>query len=431
MESIEVVELFSNIDAAIEQGEADRALRLIVANFDALSDPAPLRERTAEALAVEGDTEGAVDIYERVGEHYLNAGHPARVLAAIKRVEQLGGDAPNLRDRFITLYNFRSPFLDPSRRHASFGPPEGEVVVEAEEVDVSADDVRDDARSRALDQGPFVEEPADDLPPLPVLSELSSDALDRVVEALNYESPDGLTQVSGPDVSDGQLLWTISPDLTIDDDDPTYRLRPGSLLGLHRRAESPLAGSEEVYARSGSELVVLSRDETDALADELDEFREALSTVARRSFIEGLLESHGMFEVLPNDERETLLSNFLGIELDEGARLIKQGAESPGLFMLVDGEVDVVRQDEDWEITVRSLGPGDVFGEIGLVSDRKTQANVVMTEPGHLLHMPASVFDDVAGDHPELAKWAVGLAQDRREELESTLSAQDLAEISE
>jgi CRP-like cAMP-binding protein len=99
--------------------------------------------------------------------------------------------------------------------------------------------------------------------------------------------------------------------------------------------------------------------------------------------------------------------------------------------MWVDGEVDVVRQDEDWEITVRSLGPGDVFGEIGLVSDRKTQANVVMTEPGHLLHMPASVFDDVAGDHPELAKWAVGLAQDRREELESTLSAQDLAEISE
>lgn len=431
MESIEVVELFSNIDAAIEQGEATRALRLIVANFDALSDPAPLRERTAEAFAVEDDIEGAIDIYERVGNHYLNAGHPARVLAAVKKIEDAGGSAEDLRDRFATLYNVRSPFLDSSRRHASFGPPEGEVVVDAEDVDISPDDLHEEARDQALEQGPFVEEPPDDLPPLPVLSQLPSDTLDRIVDELTFESPDDLTQVSGPGISEGQLLWTVSPDLTIGDDDPTYRIRPGSLLGLHRLAQSPLAGNEEVYARSGSEILVLPQEETEALAGELEEFREALSTVARQSFIEGLLESHGMFEVLPKEEREGLLSQFIGLELDEGTRLIDQGTESPGLFVLIDGEVDVVRQDEDWEITVRTLGAGDVFGEIGLVSDRETQANVVMTEPGHVLHMPALVFDEVAGDHPELAKWAVGLAQERREELESTLSAQDLAEISE
>ena len=129
MDFIEVVELFTRIDAAIDQSEPMRALRLIDLNFSRLPDPAPLRERTARILAGNDHTDRAIELFGRVGRHYANAGHPTRAMVVAKQIDRLAGDPSDLVDHLVALYNVRSPLLDRQQSHATFDPPDEEPFV--------------------------------------------------------------------------------------------------------------------------------------------------------------------------------------------------------------------------------------------------------------------------------------------------------------
>ncbi len=430
MDSFQAVQLFTQVDAAIEEEEYSRAMRLILANFDRLPDPAPLRERTAAIFARNDHAERAVEIYECVGMHYANSGQPARAIAAAKRMIELDREETSLLDRFTALYNSDSPFLDTEQTHATLEAPHEELVTEPDASELPSE-LMEAAADRALESGFLAREPSEYLPPLPLLSQLPSDQLQAFVDALELRTFSDLVPVVDPETSGGELIWTVSGDLTIGEQDPTYRLVPGTLLGMNTYGPSPVPTNRAVFARSGSEILSLRAEALERLVDSLPELDARLRQLTRQGFLEGLLERHPMFESVTDQGREKLLAEFRGLALSEGTRIIRQETTSPGLFLILDGEVDVVRQDEEWEITLETLGPGAVFGEVGLVSDQPTQANVVMTRPGHLLHLPNGDFDDVAADYPGLAKFAVNLAQERIDELETTLSASDLAEISE
>jgi CRP-like cAMP-binding protein len=430
MDRFEAVELFTQIDAALDQEEFVRAARLIVANFDALADPAPLRERTAQILAANGYEDRAVEVYQTVGLHYANSGQPARAIAVAARIDRLDRDPAGLLDRFTALYNVDSPFLDPGQTHGTFQPPIDQLVTDPKSTDMPSD-LMGVAAERALESGFLAREPSEYLPPLPLLSQLPSEHLEKVLEALEFRTFSDLVPVVDPETSGGELIWTVTDDLTLGEQDPEFRLLPGTLLGMSAYGPSSSAPDEPVFARSGSEILSLPARAVAELSETIPDFADHLARLARRAFIEGLLSEHPMFASVSEQGREQLLEEFEGLHLSEGTRVVRQDTESPGLFLILDGEVDVVRQDEDWEITVETLGPGSVFGEVGLVSDQPTQANVVTTRPGHLLHIPDDDFDDVAAEHPGLAKYAVNLAQQRMADMETTLSASDLAELSD
>jgi CRP-like cAMP-binding protein len=431
MEFIDVVELFTQIDAAIEQSEPARALRLILNNFSKMPDAAPLRERVAEILADNEYDERAIEIYDRVGLHYANSGHPTRAISVARQIDRLGGDPSGLVDRFIALYNVRSPFLDRQQRHATFEAPDEPLDLSADGVDLPDDELADAASERALDAGHLAGEPNEKLPPIPLLSKLPSETLERVIHAIEHRRFRDVVPVMDPSATGGELIWTITGDMTIGQKDPTYRLPPGTMLGLNAFGASAVPAAQTVVARNGSEILSLQAEAIEALTDQFADFGNRLDNLKRHAFTESLLENHGLFEAVPKDERKGLLGRFRGVRIGQGTQIIDQDSPSPGLFLLLDGEVDIVREDEDWEITVETLGPGDVFGEVGLVSDRPTQANAVMSKSGHLLHLTEGDFESVASDNPGLAKFAVNLAQRRMDEMETTLSANDLAEIPE
>ena len=431
MNTFDVVQLFTKIDAAIDQEEPERALRLIWANFERLPDPAPLRERAARVLAFRGLVEPAVEIFEKVGLHYSNSGQPVRALAAAKRIEELERANATLIDRFVALYNAKSPFLDPERLHGTFEAPSSDLVTEAEEAEAPEEGLLESAAERALDGGFFTEEPSEHLPPVPLLSLLPSDQLGQVLEVIDYRTFSDLVPVVEANASGGELIWTVSSDLTIGEQDPAYRLMPGTMLGLNAYGQTTAPSERAVYARSGSEILSLSSESVAGLIEKLPGFRDRLIELKRDAFTEGLFERHAMFGTVEAGARQSVLKQFEGLHIEEGTRIISQDTTSPGLFLILDGEVDIIREDEDWEITIETLGPGEVFGEVGLVSDQPTQANVEMTKEGHLLHLPSGQFDSVASEYPGIAKFAVNLAQERMDDLETTLSADDVAEIEE
>jgi CRP-like cAMP-binding protein len=88
------------------------------------------------------------------------------------------------------------------------------------------------------------------------------------------------------------------------------------------------------------------------------------------------LEHSPLFhDMTPYQIRKTILLSELR-EYREGDRLVEQGTMGRSMYIVVGGELEVVRRDGAREMRLARLGPGDVFGEIGFVHETYRTADV-------------------------------------------------------
>lgn len=72
-----------------------------------------------------------------------------------------------------------------------------------------------------------------------------------------------------------------------------------------------------------------------------------------------------------------------GKEVEEGKALIKEGGFSNALMAIEDGTAEVTRDGEH----IADLGPGDVFGEAGMLDDSQRSATVTATSRVKVISM--------------------------------------------
>ena len=70
-------------------------------------------------------------------------------------------------------------------------------------------------------------------------------------------------------------------------------------------------------------------------------------------------------------------------EVEEGKTLIKEGGFSNALMAIEDGTAEVTRDGEH----IADLGPGDVFGEAGMLDDSQRSATVTATSRVRVISM--------------------------------------------
>ena len=87
---------------------------------------------------------------------------------------------------------------------------------------------------------------------------------------------------------------------------------------------------------------------------------------------------------------------------EPGDRVIREGWIPSYLYVVLSGELDVwTTGDAGGEPKkVNTLGPGDHFGEVGLIEGMPSTATVEAVAPCNLLRIPARAFLDVAGSSP-------------------------------
>lgn len=427
MEPNSLSELMSAINEALDDGAHERALRVILTNYGIIPDPAPLRERVALILAEKGRKKEAVEIFQMVGRHYANAGYPARAISVACQMRSLQPDTTNLLDHIATLYSIRSPFLMDGTPLMPLPGPSDELDLSGQEPGLEVDDLIELASERALDQRGIITQPAS-LPPIPFLSLLPEETLRRALDFFEYDVFAQIQQVNDRTQSAQELAWTVSDDLIIKDGDDANYLPSGAMLGLAAFGRSGRAPEVDIVSVPGSEIVRITADKMKAVEREYPDFPNRLATLRRHAMTERLLERHPIFVELDDEQRVDVIGTFSGMRVAKAEKIIEQNTPSPGLFIILDGRVDIVRNDDDWEITIATLGSGDVFGEIGLVADKPAVAGCVMNSPGHLLHLPRDEFDALARKFPTIAKYTSRLAEERLQDVQTTLSAQDLAE---
>ena len=75
--------------------------------------------------------------------------------------------------------------------------------------------------------------------------------------------------------------------------------------------------------------------------------------------------------------------------------MARQGGPADKFFVVVEGELEVTRGDEEAGIDVQTVGPGELYGEIAILIDRPRSATVRATKPTTLLVVDGPTFRDL------------------------------------
>lgn len=114
-----------------------------------------------------------------------------------------------------------------------------------------------------------------------------------------------------------------------------------------------------------------------------------------------LLRQIPMFTPLPLTIIEQLAQSLEPVHYDAGDRIIEQGAPGDAFYVIADGTVEIIHGQR----RVATLGSGDGFGEIALLSDRPRTANVVAAIPmeGYRLSRDAFLEAVTGSSHSVIA----------------------------
>jgi uncharacterized protein YhbP (UPF0306 family) len=99
-----------------------------------------------------------------------------------------------------------------------------------------------------------------------------------------------------------------------------------------------------------------------------------------------------IFRDLPEQEVETVEAQLRTVQIGAGEVIVRQGAPADKFFIIVDGEVEVVREDDGEARPIATLGRGQFFGEIGILHDMPRVATLRALKPTTLFAMERDVF---------------------------------------
>jgi uncharacterized protein YhbP (UPF0306 family) len=103
---------------------------------------------------------------------------------------------------------------------------------------------------------------------------------------------------------------------------------------------------------------------------------------------------YSVFRGLPKHEVETLAARLETVHVEAGGVIVRQGAPADKFFIIVDGEVDVLREESPGQAPkkVASLKQGQFFGEMAILRDSPRTATVQAVTPTTLLTMDRDMF---------------------------------------
>jgi CRP/FNR family transcriptional regulator, cyclic AMP receptor protein len=111
------------------------------------------------------------------------------------------------------------------------------------------------------------------------------------------------------------------------------------------------------------------------------------------------LEAVGLFSSLSKKELGQLAQWTDEVSVPEGHELATEGQFAHEFFVIEDGAAAVTQDGE----RIAELGPGDFFGEIGLLETERRTASVVASTPMRLIVMFQREFKQMEKQMPAVA----------------------------
>ena len=132
-----------------------------------------------------------------------------------------------------------------------------------------------------------------------------------------------------------------------------------------------------------------------------------------------LLAQVPLFEGLSRRHLKQIAEHADEISFREREIIVEAGQRGGTFFVIVEGEVRVVRGDR----TIARVGPGEFFGEISLLDGGPRTASVIAETPVVAIRLFKASFDKVVREEPRVAGKILAAVARRLREAEKTVTA--------
>lgn len=117
-----------------------------------------------------------------------------------------------------------------------------------------------------------------------------------------------------------------------------------------------------------------------------------------------VLRAVPLFSGFPEEQLRALATMVNRKSVPRGAMIMAAGDPTDSLYIILSGRLKVMMSDADGkEVILSILGPGEFFGEMGLIDDSPRSASVVAIEPCELLSIAKRDFSKSLAESFEMS----------------------------
>ena len=127
---------------------------------------------------------------------------------------------------------------------------------------------------------------------------------------------------------------------------------------------------------------------------------------------------YSVFRELPQQDAETLAAQLNTVEVDAGTVIVRQGAPADKFFIIIDGEVEIIREDDGQQRTLATLTRGQFFGEMAILRDSPRMATARAATPATLFAMERDAFRNLVAGSMGTTRDFDRVIQQRLEEIQ-------------
>jgi CRP-like cAMP-binding protein len=366
-----------------------------------------------------------------VGEELAESGNLPMALACIREIDDAGGDSSELTGLVSIVYGKGSirlkdrlmpppPLPGPidEEKLGNFRLEKSFLVQEADRLMSSASE---SARlAREMGSHP-------DVPYFAMFGALEPAGFMRLVSVFTvsrFSRGDVLMEQGKP--SDTLLLLArgevgVYVEVPGKDRNELAVLGPGTLLGeMGMVARTPRSATVE--AQTDGIGLSAPIDVIEAIADDIPEVGDVIVKFCEIRLLENLMTVSAILNPLGPADRSRVVALFDRQYMDPGEVAITQGDEGKGIFLVVNGEMAVLREPDQKAgkaetIYLTTLKAGDVFGEISTVMKKPATATVKAVTGTALLFLPRDRFMKLTKAFPSIFQKVYEISSQREEEI--------------
>ncbi|MCF8104486.1 MAG: cyclic nucleotide-binding domain-containing protein [Desulfohalobiaceae bacterium] len=135
-----------------------------------------------------------------------------------------------------------------------------------------------------------------------------------------------------------------------------------------------------------------------------------------------LLKKIAIFSDLTVSELGAIAAVTEEKDYPQGEIVIKEGEQGEQVFLIIAGEVEVVKQQRDKEIRLDTMEVGNYFGEMALFEEARRSATIRTKRPSRFLVLHKQEFNELVREYPRIALQICTALSHRLRNLQSKLT---------
>lgn len=368
-----------------------------------------VRMKIAEMLAKTGSKEEAVKEYIAVAEAYAEKGFTVQAIAVNKVIVKLDPSREDIHKKLAELQGEKG-FIPQVVPKTPVAAPKEEIIEE----------VTEEVTEEIIETGKKI------VPRTPLFSELTPDELAYLSQKVNaIQLPAGSTIFKEGDSGNSIFIITHGEVKIISknskgEEVEVARLKDENFFGEFAYFSNSKRHASAV-ASADTELLELTRDILSGVTEKYPRITEVLLQFYKNRVVDKLMATSQLFRNIGPKDRMEILQKFSYHTFAPGALIIQEGCAGDYLYLIKSGKADITTWREDQEMLLATIGEGEFFGEISLVTGALRTASVRARTALEGMRLSKADLNEVASRHPQVKKAIEDIIKKRVEDTIKTV----------